>query len=188
MNHMTSDLRSPESNLVRPTIALAPLLVASILILGCGISFGDEPAKTETFKALESGPAVAGQTVDITLEYAQQYPVDIEVKCDLLSAVQTPTVTPLPTETLAPMEERETPEATLAPIPRVRPTPSNKVLEIFGTTLQRNEDGGPVGEATPVLGTLEHSFRAPAAGDYVVWCYTPDDLNNAIFEELTVSE
>ncbi|MCI0890454.1 MAG: hypothetical protein J4O04_06580, partial [Chloroflexi bacterium] len=97
-----------------------------------------------------------------------------------------PIETPPATETVSPLALRRTPEPTLPKIPRVRPTPKNKVLEILGTTLQPNEDGGPTGTATPELGTIERRFLAPAPGDYVIWCYTPVDRNNAIFQELTV--
>ena len=33
---------------------------------------------------------------------------------------------------------------------------------------------------------IEQRFFAPEPGDYVVWCYTRADQNNAIFEELTI--
>ncbi|MCH8850241.1 MAG: hypothetical protein IIC89_05385 [Chloroflexi bacterium] len=168
-------------------VALAALSVLMLVFIGCGIGFGEEPEETELLiEVTIEEPVIAGQAVTVLLDYAQQYPVEVEVKCDLLSVNDLPTETPPATETVSPLALRRTPEPTLPNIPRVRPTPKNKVLEILGTTLQPNEDGGPTGTATPELGTIERRFLAPAPGDYVVWCYTPVDRNNAIFQELTV--
>jgi hypothetical protein len=167
--------------------SLLALAATTVLVLACGIGFGDEEVETELFKSIEVGPAVAGEPTTITLEYARQYPVALEVKCDLLSVADIPSPTPLATATISPAERIRTPEPTEPPIPRVRPTPKNKVMEIFGMTLEANDEGGPVGEATPILGVEERRFFAPAAGDYTVWCYTPADQNNSIFEPLTVS-
>lgn len=168
--------------------ALLGLICAvSLVLLACGIDFGEAAKETEILKGVTfQGEIVSGEPLTIVLEYAQQYAVKVEVICDLLSVKDIPTVTPLPTETVSPLVIRRTPEPTLPRIPRVRPTPTNKIMKILGTTLQPNEDGGPVGEATPVLGTIEQRFFAPRPGDYVVWCYTPVDRNNAIFEELTI--
>lgn len=168
--------------------ALIGLICAiSLFLLACGIEFGEAADDTEILKSITiQGEIVPGEPITLVLEYAQQYPVKVVVKCDLLSVEDIPTETPLPTGTVSPLAIRRTPEPTLPKIPRVRPTPLNKVIEILGTTLEPNEDGGPVGEATPVLGTIERRFFAPEPGDYVVWCYTKVDQNNAIFEELTV--
>lgn len=158
-----------------------------LLFVACGIGFSEEPAETELLKEITiEEPVISGQETLMALDYAQQYPVDVEVKCDLLSLDDLPTETPLATETVSPAALRRTPEPTLPKIPRVRPTPANKVLQILETTLEPNEDGGPTGTATPELGTFEGRFVAPAPGDYIVWCYTPLDQNNAIFQELTV--
>ncbi len=189
----TSDSIGPEehakSRLTRQTLAIAVLGMVALLAAACGIDFGEASSETEIFKDLRiDGPFVAGEPLKVTLSYAQQYPVALAIKCDLLSVEDIPTVTPPPTETVSPLDLRRTPEPTLPRIPLVRPTPKNKVREIFGTTLQPNEDGGPVGEATPVLDAIELSFFAPKPGEYLVWCYTPRDLTNGIFEDLTIPE
>ena len=166
---------------------IAVLSAVALMFVACGIGFGEEPKETELLKEITiEEPVIAGQAVTILLDYAQQYPVRVEVKCDLLSVNDLPTNTPLATRTVSPLALRRTPEPTLPNIPRVRPTPKRKVLEILGTTLQPNEEGGPTGTATPELGTIERRFLAPEPGDYVVWCYTPVDQNNAIFQELTI--
>ncbi len=163
--------------------------MVALFAAACGIDFGEASGETELFKDLTiDGPIVAGESVSLSLSYARQYDVALEVICDLLSVEDIPTVTPLPTGTVSPLAVFRTPEPTLPNIPLVRPTPTNKIRKIFGTTLQPNESGGPVGEATPVLGTFDWRILAPGPGEYVVWCYTPLDLNNAIFEDLTVPE
>ncbi len=189
----TSDSIGPKehakSRLTRQGLAIVMLGMVALLAAGCGIDFGEASSETEIFKDLTiDGPIIAGESVTATLSYAQQYDVRLKIQCDLLSVEDIPTVTPPPTETVSPLILRRTPEPTLPSIPLVRPTPKNKVREIFGTVVQPNEDGGPVGEATPVLDTVEIRFRAPEAGEYLVWCYTPLDLNNAILEELNVPE
>ena len=189
----TSDSIGPEEHatwrLMRQTLAIGVLGTIALLVAACGIDFGEASSETEIFKGLTiDGPFVAGEPLTVTLSYAQQYAVALQIKCDLLSDEDIPTVTPLPTGTVSPLTLRRTPEPTLPRIPLVRPTPTNKVREIFGTTLQPNEEGGPVGEATPVLDTIELRFFAPEPGEYRVWCYTPRDLTNAIFENLTIPE
>ncbi len=168
-------------------VALAVFSVLMLVFVACGIGFGEEPAETELLKEITiEGPVISGQAITMRLDYAQQYPTKVEIKCDLLAGNDLPTATPAATETVWPPLLRMTPEPTLPKIPRVRPTPKNKVLEIFGTTLQPHQGGGPTTTATPELGSLERRFVAPEPGDYVVWCYTPLDQNNAIFQELTV--
>lgn len=165
--------------------ALIAMLAAGLA--ACGIDFGEASTETDIFKDITiEGSFVPGEPLTVTLSYARQYPVEVRVRCDLLTKADVPTATPFPTATVSPLDP--TPEPTLPHIPRVRPTPRTTVLEIFGDTLEPYEDGGPVGEATPVLGTLERRFLAPAPGDYVVWCYTPADLNNRKFEDLTIPE
>ena len=189
----TSDSISPEEHatrrLTRQRLAIAALGMFALLAVACGIDFGEASSETEIFKDLKiDGPFIAGEPLKMTLSYARQYDVKLEVKCDLLSVEDIPTVTPLPTGTVSPLALGPTPEPTLPIIPLARPTPTNKVQEIFGTTFQPNEDGGPVGEATPILDALEHRFFAPGPGEYLVWCYTPRDLTNAIFEDLSIPE
>ena len=168
-------------------VALAVFSVLMLVLVACGIGFSDEPEGTELLKEIIiEQPVIAGHLSTVFLDYAHQYPVDVEIRCDLLSTIDLPTVTPRATETVSLAGLRRTPEPTLPVIPRVRPTPKNKVLEILVLAVTANEDGGPTGTATPVLTTVERHFVAPKAGDYVVWCYTPLDQNNAIFQELTV--
>ena len=158
-----------------------------LVFVACGIGFGAEPEGTELLKEIViEEPVFTRQAVSVVLQYAQQYPAEVEIKCDLLSVDDLPTTTPPATETVWPPLLRMTPEPTLPKIPRVRPTPKNKVLEILTKRLEPNEDGGPIGTATPELGMIEARFVAPEPGDYVVWCYTPVDRNNSILQELTV--
>ncbi len=167
--------------------ALVFMSALMLLFVACGIGFGEESTGTELLKKLTvEEPVISGQPTLMVLDFAQQYPVEVEIKCDLLSLNGLPTETPLATETVSPGTLRSTPEPTLPKIPRVRPTPPNTVLQILRTNLQPNPNGGPTGTATPELDELERRFIAPEPGDYVVWCYTPVDQNNAIFQKLTV--
>ncbi len=187
--HSSRKADSSSTDRIEIRASLGVICGVSLVLLACGIDFGEAADDTELLKGISfQGEIVSGKPLTLVLEYAQQYAVKVVVKCDLLSVTDIPTVTPLPTETVSPLVIRRTPEPTLPKIPRVRPTPTNKIMEILGTTLQPNEDGGPVGEATPVLGTIERRFFAPRPGDYVVWCYTPVDRNNAIFEDLTIPQ
>ena len=182
-------VRSSNAGRIGLRASLGLICTLSLVFWACGIEFGEAADDTEILKSVTfQGEIVSGEPLTIVLDYAQQYAANIEVICDLLSVKDIPTVTPPPTETVSPLSIRRTPEPTLPRIPRVRPTPVNKVMKVLGTTLQPNEDGGPVGEATPVLGTIEQRFFAPEPGDYVVWCYTPVDQNNAIFGELTIPD
>jgi hypothetical protein len=122
----------------------------------------------------------------MTLEYAQQYPVAIDVECALfeIEPEKTPTpesaatATSTPTNGLTPTPVR---------IPKPRSTPANKILDILAETLVANSVGGPVDEATPVPGVFERDFFAPERpGKYVVHCFTPDDDNNGIAESITI--
>lgn len=188
-NYLIGSEQHAKSRLTRQRLAVVVFGMFALLATACGIDFGEASNETEIFKDLTiEGSFVPGGSLAVTLSYAQQYDVKLKIQCDLLSVEDIPTVTPLPTGTLSPLTLVHTPEPTVPRIPLVRPTPTNKLREIFGTTLEPNNDGGPVGEATPVLGTLEMRFRAPEVGEYLVWCYTPLDLNNAIIEELTVTE
>ena len=107
-------------------MALAALSVLMLVFIGCGIGFGEEPEETELLiEVTIEEPVIAGQAVTVLLDYAQQYPVEVEVKCDLLSVNDLPIETPPATETVSPLALRRTPEPTLPKIPRVRPTPKN---------------------------------------------------------------
>ena len=149
------------------------------LLTACGITLSSGEDETELFKELTvDGEFRVGGTLSLTLSYAQQYPVAVDVACELLLVGFKGTPTPKPTPGTPPP----------APIPNLEPTPVNKVLDILAQALPQNEQGGPFGEATPVLGTIERSFAAPAlAGRYTVRCITPRDENNAISKRITIA-
>jgi len=164
---------------------LGALFVSSItglFFIACGISLGSGASKTELFKRLTvEGDFHPGGPLGLRLEFERQYPVPVDVACDVLdpNKKRTPTAvsTPGPAGTPTP-----------AAIPRVRPTPSRKVFDIVLAQIPANAEGGPAGEATPVAGTLEQAFQAPAVpGTYVVRCYTPRDENNVISTRITIS-
>ncbi len=167
------------------------ILVSTVLVFtltACGVSLGAGEDGTEIFEGLTvEGHFNAGGRLRLTLDYAQPYPVEVEVECILLEvnpeSTATPEVTPTPTST--PAAER-TP--TQAPIPRPRPTPANKVLTILREGLPANPQEAPPAEATPVYGTIEADFSAPdRPGPYTVKCLTPDDDNNAISTDITIT-
>ena len=183
----TKSRNQRENHAGHAATVLAVLSVLLLVFVACGIGFSEEPPETELLKEIIIEETVlTGQTVRVVLDFAQQYPARLDIKCDLLSQDDLATATPLPTATAPPGGLRRTPEPTLPAIPRVRPTPENKVLEIFETSLEPHEDGGPTGTATPALGSIERHFIAPEPGAYTVWCYTPVDQNNSLFQELTV--
>lgn len=164
---------------------LGVLFVSSLLALivtACGISLGTGEDETEIFKRLTvEGDARPGGFLLLTLEYAQQYPVAVGVECVLLEVNPERTATP-----------ESTPGAATTPTPVVIsgaiPTPKDKVLDILVETLPANSEGGPVGEATPVSGTIERRFSVPERpGRYDVECFTPKDDNNAISKRITVA-
>ena len=166
---------------------LGALFASGLLVLiltACGISLGAGEEETEIFRSLTvEGDFRLGGSLRLILEFAQPYPVAVGIKCDLLAVDREPTPTP---ETAGAPEGERTP--TPAAIPRVRPTPANKVQDILEETLRANPEGTPVGEATPVVDTITSSFTAPdRPGRYVVRCFTPADPNNAIFQEITIA-
>lgn len=166
---------------------LASCCLLVTLSVACGITLGAGNGETELFKDLTlEGDFFPGGRLTLTLEYAQQYPADILVVCELLAAdshlirtpVTTPTNTPLPREIATPTD---------IPIPQPPPTSRFRLADIIREELPANEDGGPVGEATPVPGVLVHEFGTPTTeGNYVIRCLTPFDRNNSISERVTV--
>ena len=168
-------------------IALGALALLALIGLACGISLGAAERDMDIFVDLTvEGDFTRGGDLLLILEYSQQYDVAVPIWCDLLWAnedlIPTPNATATPTATL---EADVTP--TSLPIPRRRPTPVTKVVNIFNDVLSANEDGGPVGEATPAPGVIQRAFQAPSVpGEYVVRCFTPGDANNVIFEDLPV--
>ena len=168
-------------------IALVALALLALVGLACGIRLGAAERDMDIFTDLTvEGDHTRGGDLVLILEYSQPYDVQVPIWCDLLAAdddlINTPSSTATPPATLA---ADVTP--TSLPIPRRRPTPVNKVVNIFNDVLPANEDGGPVGEATPELGVIEREFQAPSVpGLYVVRCFTPQDENNVIFADLPV--
>ena len=162
--------------------------IFAVAFAACGISIGADEEGTELFKDLTvEGRFQPGGELAMTLEYAQPYSVDVEIECVLIA--KDPESTATPNATARPTN---TPDKDAAPtavsIPRVRPTPKNKVLTILEDEVPRNPQEVPPSEATPVVGTIVEAFLAPARpGRYVVLCLTPDDDNNAISETITIS-
>ncbi len=196
-------------------VAAAFALLAAIFV-ACGISFSEAPEETELFKRLSidgdsapidgdsapgdgdsapgdgdsapgDGDFVPGAPLTLLLEYEQPYTVPIQVRCDVLEADPPPTPDQTPTPMIV-LGILITPEPTLIHIPRIYPTPFNKVIDVLIEDIPANPDGGIAGEATPVPGTIERRFLAPERpGRYVAKCFTPLDVNNAISEEFTIS-
>jgi hypothetical protein len=164
-----------------------PVLLGAAVLIGCGISVDAGDPETEVFRDLElDGEFVTGGLLNLSLYHAQIYTVPVNINCEVIavddSLVPTPIATATETPTLAP---GVTP--TSLPLPAPRETPENRVMDFMVDSLQPNEEGGPVGEATPVLGSVEFEFRAPdLPGDYVLRCYTPQDDNNSISEPFTI--
>lgn len=168
---------------------LGVFAVSGILALtgaACGIDYGTASEETEVFKKLTvTGDFTPGSLLTMTLDWEQPYPADVEIRCQVLFENAQPTATPEGSP-VPPGVAQRTPTPTPR-IPRERPTPKNWVQDIPGHTLQSNDEGGPVEEATPTSGTLERRFRAPGVpGRYFIRCYTPQDENNAIFQEFTL--
>ena len=170
-----------------PVTAVA-LLLGALVLSGCGISLTAGDEETEFFKdiTLERREYLPGEPVKFTLDYAQLYTVPVDLKCDILAGsldlVDTPVATPEPTPTL---EQGQTP--TSLPLPAPEKTPKYRIADLFLESVPPNPEGGPVGEATPVLGTLEGGFDAPSRpGKYVLRCYTPQDDNNGLARSFTV--
>jgi len=60
------------------------LLVAALLLSGCGVKFSDGDPGTEFFKSLKvSGTTTAGAPLTLAVTYAQNNPVAVAVKCEL---------------------------------------------------------------------------------------------------------
>ncbi len=60
------------------------LLVAALLLSGCGVKFTDAEPGTEFFKSLKvSGTPTAGSPLTLALTYEQNNPVAVVVTCEL---------------------------------------------------------------------------------------------------------
>jgi hypothetical protein len=63
---------------------LAALLLATLVLGGCGVDFSNGESGTEFFKSLKvTGTPTAGARLTLVFGYAQNNPVDVAVKCEL---------------------------------------------------------------------------------------------------------
>lgn len=63
---------------------LAPLVLLALATSSCGVEFGDGDGNHEPLAAMRvSGTPVAGEELRLELDYAQTYPVPVEVECRL---------------------------------------------------------------------------------------------------------
>ncbi len=172
------------------SLLLIGLALCAVVLAACGIGFSEEPEETELFKSLSvDGVLLPGEPLTLALEYEQPYTVAIDVRCDVLDADPDPTATPAVTATPYAGRSDITPPPTVVRIPRVRPTPVSKVLDILAQEIPANADGGVAGEVTPVPGRIEQRFFGPEApGRYWARCFTPLDVNNAITRGFTIAE
>jgi hypothetical protein len=69
---------------VRFPQTLLPLIVATLVLSGCGVSFSNGDSSKEFFRSLTvSGTPVTGAPLAMVVAYAQNNPIDVAVKCDL---------------------------------------------------------------------------------------------------------
>jgi hypothetical protein len=158
------------------------LLLLAMLFAGCGITLSQGHSQTEFFKRLVIvGPLVTGSELRIGLNYAQPYPVPLDVRCDLLNLAKA-TPTPKPTKAAGPK-----PTATPVHVPAAEPTPRNRISIVLQESVGPNKEGTTADESTPVLGSLTSRFTAPdRPGRYAVRCYTPADDNNQISRSFSI--
>ncbi len=63
---------------------LAALLLATLILGGCGVDVSNGEPGTEFFKSLKvNGTPTAGAPLTLVVTYAQNNPVDVAVKCEL---------------------------------------------------------------------------------------------------------
>lgn len=158
--------------------------------VACGIEYGSASQETEVFKSMTlDGVFTPHSQITMLLDYEQPYPVDIRLRCNILSTTPLATHTPeFGTPTATPISFTS-PEPTTIRIPKVHPTPKYRVIGIDVRDIPPNPDAKDNPDATPVHDTMEVQFFAPAhPGDYFVRCYTPADPDNAIAEPFTVVE
>jgi hypothetical protein len=168
-----------------PAGALLVLLTLAGLLVACGISLHSKSKTTELFKRLTvAGDLTTGGQVTFQLAYDQPYPVSVTISCVLVTAGAPPYVAPaLPVNTPA----RNLPPTPIV-IPAPIPTPKHYLADILTQTIDANPGTAAPDEATPVPGTLDGQFTAPATpGRYGVYCYTPADVNNVIKRFFTIS-
>lgn len=93
--------------------AISLLLALAVLTAACGVAFGDAPEGNEFFKsATVSGDMRAGVTLSGTVRYASNYPVAVEISCEIRRGKEL--VQALAVETIAALPEGG-PKATPVP-------------------------------------------------------------------------
>jgi hypothetical protein len=147
-------------------LVLAMLLTCATGTLACGVKLDAEQDMTEIFRdatvtnATGEGDLVAGQPLQLTVEYWQPYPNQLDIECDLLASNKETKVADIHVE------------AILA-----------NVAENIPTSIRKNYKD----EVTPISGTLQPAFVAPEApGTYVVNCFTQEDDNNEIERTIVI--
>jgi len=69
---------------VKSPHVLLPLILATLVLGGCGISFRNGDSSKEFFRSLNvGGTPVTGAPLTMAVAYAQNNPIDVAVKCDL---------------------------------------------------------------------------------------------------------
>jgi hypothetical protein len=174
--------------------ALFTFGAAAALLVGCGVTLSSGATTSEFFKRLKvTGDFTAGAELTLEVDYAQSYPVSLDVVCDLLGPGR-PTPTPIPQPTPE-GGSAGVPTATPTPvqIPKPQTTPTNRVITILDQTVAPNgsvptvTQGAPFDEVTPVTDSLTGTFHAPEQpGRYIARCFTPADDNNQIRKTLDI--
>jgi hypothetical protein len=142
-------------------LASIPLVLA---IAGCGVELNAEQETTEIFKDvvvtnMEGGAPRAGEQLEVTIEYSQPYPRDLDVECELWNAAESAKVSEIAVAIIS----------------------ANSGDNIPTAIVKKYKD-----EVTPTRGSLEMTFFGPQEpGEYVVNCFTQEDDNNEI--ERTIS-
>jgi hypothetical protein len=174
--------------------ALFTFGAAAALLAACGVTLSSGATKSEFFKRLTvTGDFTAGAELTLEVNYAQSYPVSLDVVCDLLEPGR-PTPTPIPQPTPeGGLAGAPTPTPTPVQIPKPQTTPTNRVLKILDQTVAPNGNvptitqGAPFDEVTPVTDSLTGTFHAPEQpGRYIARCFTPADDNNEIRKTLQI--
>ncbi len=134
------------------------LILVPVLVIACGVTLDAEDEASETFRdvtvtSLSPGPLVAGTELQLTVNYAQPYPAQLDIECDLLAA-----------------------DGAKVRDLHVEAIPANSAANI-----PTEVDENFAAETTPLLGTFGPRFFAPEMpGTYIVHCFTQEDTNNEI--------
>ncbi len=138
--------------------AAVSLVLSAIIAAGCGVSFDSNPEESEILKEL----SVTG---DFVPGGALTLTLDYEQPYPALISVACDV-----------LEDRNAPRA------------ERQVAHIPEKPLAVNDNGGPVGEATPIAERLEQQFTAPERpGRYQLDCYTVGEEDNDIERIITIS-